>query len=278
MNDLDPEEIRITEEPYDGSAAQVLVPDYVAEIRAMYPDWTPDVPPRLTPEDVEPPAGRWVVAYLRAEPVGCAALKRLDDHTAEIKRVYVAPEARGKGVARAILARLEQIAQDVGYTRLRMDTGARQPASVALFSSSGYERIADYNGNPVAAYWFEKRLAMTSTPEHRVTIRIAAQRDTVAIAPLLGQLGLPDRCRRAGRAARAADRAPRRAGARRRARRRGRGRRRLPADRRCSSGPIRSAGSPRWSSTTATGAAAWRTRYSTRSRSRRSSKAASGSR
>ena len=73
--------------------------------------------------------------------------------------MYVAPEARGRGVARALLARLEEIARDVGYTTLRMDTGARQPASVSLFSSIGYARIADYNGNPVAAYWFEKRLA-----------------------------------------------------------------------------------------------------------------------
>jgi pimeloyl-ACP methyl ester carboxylesterase/ribosomal protein S18 acetylase RimI-like enzyme len=151
--------IRIAEEPYDGPVGQLLVHDYVAEIRAMYPDWTPDVPPRLTPEDVEPPTGRWLVAYRDGEPVGCAALKRLDPTTAEIKRVYVAPEARGLGVARALLARLERIARDVGYTTLRMDTGARQPASVALFSKVGYDQIADYNGNPVAAYWFEKRLA-----------------------------------------------------------------------------------------------------------------------
>jgi GNAT superfamily N-acetyltransferase len=137
----------------------VLVSDYVAEIRAMYPDWTPDVPPRLTPADVEPPQGRWLVAYRDGEPVGCVALKRLDPTTAEIKRVYVAPEARGLGVARALLARLEEVARDVGYTTLRMDTGARQPASVALFEKVGYEQIADYNGNPVAAYWFEKRLA-----------------------------------------------------------------------------------------------------------------------
>ncbi len=150
--------IRIAEEPYDGPGATRLVPAYVAEIREMYPDWTPDVPPRLSAEDVEPPAGRWVVAYRDSQPVGCAALKRLDDRTAEIKRVYVAPEARAAGVARAMLARLEQIAHAVGYTTVRMDTGARQPASVALFTSSGYERIADYNGNPVAAYWFEKRL------------------------------------------------------------------------------------------------------------------------
>jgi pimeloyl-ACP methyl ester carboxylesterase/GNAT superfamily N-acetyltransferase len=151
--------ISLTEESYDGPAAQILVPAYVDEIRAMYPDWTPDVPPRLTPKDVEPPEGRWLVAYRGRQPVGCAALKRLDDDTAEIKRVYVAPEARGTGVARALLARLEAIARMIGYITVRMDTGARQPASVALFGSAGYEQIADYNGNPVAAYWFEKRLA-----------------------------------------------------------------------------------------------------------------------
>jgi pimeloyl-ACP methyl ester carboxylesterase/GNAT superfamily N-acetyltransferase len=151
--------ISLTEESYDGPAAQVLIPAYVDEIRAMYPDWTPDVPPRLTSEDVEPPRGRWLVAYRKRRPVGCAALKRLDDDTAEIKRVYVAPEARGTGVARALLARLEAIARMIGYITVRMDTGARQPASVALFGSAGYEQIADYNGNPVAAYWFEKRLA-----------------------------------------------------------------------------------------------------------------------
>jgi len=152
-------QIRLAEEPYDGPGGQRLVPAYVDEIRAMYPDWTPNVPPRLTPQDVEPPKGRWLVAYRGAQPIGCAALKRLDERTAEIKRVYVAPEARGTGVARALLEHLEKIAQTVGYERLRLDTGARQPASVALFTSIGYEAIPDYNGNPVAAYWFEKRLS-----------------------------------------------------------------------------------------------------------------------
>jgi pimeloyl-ACP methyl ester carboxylesterase/GNAT superfamily N-acetyltransferase len=153
------EEIRLAEEAYDGPGGQTLVPAYVDEIRAMYPDWTPDDPPRLTAHDVEPPAGRWLVAYRGKDPIGCAALKRLDDSTGEIKRVYVAPDARGTGVARALLARLETIAQSVGYDRLRLDTGAEQPASVALFTSIGYEQIPDYNGNPVGAYWFEKRLA-----------------------------------------------------------------------------------------------------------------------
>ena len=152
-------EIRILEEPFDTPTSATLVADYVAEIRAMYPEWTPNVPPRMTARDVEPPDGRWLVAYRHGQPVGCAGLKRIDDETAEVKRIYVAREARGAGMARALLSRLEVIARDVGYRAIRLDTGAKQQASVALFSSSGYASISDYNGNPVAAYWFEKRLA-----------------------------------------------------------------------------------------------------------------------
>jgi pimeloyl-ACP methyl ester carboxylesterase/GNAT superfamily N-acetyltransferase len=154
-----PDAPRIVEEPLDGPGATTLLPAYLAEIHALYPDWTPDVPPRLTAEDVEPPNGRWLIAYQGSKPIGSAALKRLDDDTAEVKRVYVAPEARGTGVARALLARLEEVARTAGYSRLRLDTGPRQPASVALLHSSGYKPIADYNANAVAAFWFEKRLA-----------------------------------------------------------------------------------------------------------------------
>jgi GNAT superfamily N-acetyltransferase len=151
--------LTVAEERFDSPASSALVTDYVAEIRAMYPEWTPDVPPRMTERDVEPPGGRWLVAYRSGRAVGCAGLKRLDARTAEIKRIYVVPEARGTGVARALLTHVERAARTAGYEIVRLDTGARQPASVALFSSSGYEPIADYNGNPVAAYWFEKRLA-----------------------------------------------------------------------------------------------------------------------
>jgi pimeloyl-ACP methyl ester carboxylesterase/GNAT superfamily N-acetyltransferase len=154
--------VRVVEDRFDSPASQALVSDYVAEIKAMYPDWTPDVPPRMSARDVEPPDGRWLVAYVDGRPVGCAGLKRIDDRAAEIKRIYVVPEARGAGVARALLGRLEAAARTTGYGLVRLDTGARQQASVALFSSSGYEPIGDYNGNPVAAYWFEKRLFQPS--------------------------------------------------------------------------------------------------------------------
>jgi GNAT superfamily N-acetyltransferase len=152
------DELRLVEEPFDGPGAAALFPGFVADIRALYPDWTPNVPPRLTAQDVKPPAGRWLIAYRRETPIGCGGLKRLDERTAEIKRLYVAETARGTGVARALIAGLEEIASAVGYQALRLDTGPKQQASLALFRSSGYRPIDDYNGNPVAAYWFEKRL------------------------------------------------------------------------------------------------------------------------
>jgi ribosomal protein S18 acetylase RimI-like enzyme len=149
----------VREEPFNTPTSARLVADYVAEIQAMYPEWSPNVPPRMTQADVEPPDGRWLVAYRDGTAVGCAGLKRLDERTAEIKRIYVAPAGRRLGVARALIEGLEAAAREAGYDTVRLDTGAKQAASVALFRASGYEEIADYNDNPVAAYWFEKRLA-----------------------------------------------------------------------------------------------------------------------
>jgi pimeloyl-ACP methyl ester carboxylesterase/GNAT superfamily N-acetyltransferase len=151
--------IRVQEGRFDTPEPAALVSEYVAEIKAMYPEWTPDVPPRMDARDVEPPDGRWLIAYRNGRAVGCAGLKRLDEQTAEIKRIYVRPEARGDGVARALITRVEELARETGYTTIRLDTGAKQQASVALFLSSGYQAIADYNGNPVAAHWFEKQIA-----------------------------------------------------------------------------------------------------------------------
>ena len=126
----------------------------------MYPEWTPDVPPRMTGRDVEPPDGRWLVAYRDGRPAGCAGTeadrrKRGRDQADLCRHQRLA----AAGWPGRCSSRLEEIAREVGYRVIRLDTGAKQQASVALFRSSGYEPIADYNGNPVAAYWFEKRLA-----------------------------------------------------------------------------------------------------------------------
>jgi pimeloyl-ACP methyl ester carboxylesterase/GNAT superfamily N-acetyltransferase len=158
-------QLRVCEESFDTPVSATLVADYVAEIKAMYPWWTPDIAPRMSGRDVEPPNGRWLVAYRDGRAVGCGGLKRIDERAAEIKRIYVTPEARGAGVARALLTGLENAATHAGYEVVCLDTGAKQQASVRLFTSSGYEPIADYNGNPVAAYWFEKRLTPSESSD-----------------------------------------------------------------------------------------------------------------
>jgi GNAT superfamily N-acetyltransferase len=72
--------------------------------------------------------------------------------------MYVEPDARSRGHARRLLRGLEDAARRLGYTTVRLDTGPKQPHAAALYASAGYEEIADYNGNPLASYWAEKRL------------------------------------------------------------------------------------------------------------------------
>jgi GNAT superfamily N-acetyltransferase len=98
------------------------------------------------------------VAYVDGMPSGCGAFKRLDDQHIEIKRVYVAPEARGRGVAKAIVGRLEELAREAGYSVARLDTGNNQPEADALYRTLGYTEIADYNANPWASNWYQKSL------------------------------------------------------------------------------------------------------------------------
>jgi len=130
----------------------------MAEIVPLYPGWTPDTGPSATADELSPPTGLFLVAYVDDEPVGCGGIKRLSDEAAELKRLYVAPTVRNQSVARALVAALEDAARDAGYQVVRLDTGAEQPAAVRLFRSAGYIEIDDYNANPFASYWFEKRL------------------------------------------------------------------------------------------------------------------------
>jgi GNAT superfamily N-acetyltransferase len=150
--------VTVRAEPADAEPGRSLLAEYYTEIAARYPDWSPSLGSTASVADMSPPDGRFVVAYVEDEPAGCGTVKRLDESTGEIKRIYVRPDARGHGVARSILAALEEAAAEIGYTRVRLDTGERQPEAQALFRSSGYTEIPDYNGNPWAAFWFEKEL------------------------------------------------------------------------------------------------------------------------
>lgn len=132
--------LRIVAEPFDGSAGALLVPMVQQEYVARYggPDQTP-----LDPAEFAGPRGRFLIAYDGAVPVGCGGI-RLAEGVAEIKRMYVDPAYRGRGIARALLAALEDAAADAGCSDIRLETGTAQPEALALYASSGYERIPPY--------------------------------------------------------------------------------------------------------------------------------------
>jgi GNAT superfamily N-acetyltransferase len=129
-----------------------------AEMVELYADTGMARMPPAGPEDFAAPGGAYVVGFVEGEPVCGGGLKRLPDGAVEIKRMYVVPAARRRGAARALLTALESTARDLGYSIVRLDTGAKQPHAKALYAASGFVEVGDYNDNPYAAYWGEKRL------------------------------------------------------------------------------------------------------------------------
>lgn len=106
------------------------------------------------------PHGRFVLAGPDEAPIVCGAVQFLDADRAEIKRMWVAPSARGQGLARALLAHLELLVRDAGRTESLLDTNSALTSAVALYTSSGYVPVPDYNGNPDANAWFAKSLEL----------------------------------------------------------------------------------------------------------------------
>jgi len=130
------------------------------EIAVMYDglELDGDTMPRAGPRELSPPGGAFIVGFCAQEPICCGGVKRLDERTCEIKKMYVVPNRRGQGVARALLFALEEKARELGYTIARLDTGPRQTNAQGLYESEGYVAIEDFNGNPVASFWGEKPL------------------------------------------------------------------------------------------------------------------------
>ncbi len=146
----------LRQEPLDGTAGSALLAAFVEEIARLYRGWTPAAGPSATTEELSPPSGLFLVAYEEDRPVGCGGIKRLSETAAELKRLYVIPQVRKRGLAHSLIAALEDGARHAGYRVLRLDTGSKQPAALKLFRSLGYSEIDDYNNNPHASYWFEK--------------------------------------------------------------------------------------------------------------------------
>lgn len=111
-----------------------------------------------TPDEMLPPSGTFLVGFDGERAVAIGGLRDLGGGVCEIKRMYVVPEARSRGVGRALLEALEQAGRDLGYKGVRLDAGPEQQHSRVLFGATGYLEIERYNHNHIADYFAEKPL------------------------------------------------------------------------------------------------------------------------
>ena len=108
--------------------------------------------------ELRPPAGLFLVATLRGEPVGCGALKFHGDQPTELKRMWVAESARALGIGRRLLDELERHAAAGGARVIRLETNKTLSEAMSLYRSAGYREVDAFNDEPYAHHWFEKLL------------------------------------------------------------------------------------------------------------------------
>jgi GNAT superfamily N-acetyltransferase len=144
----------------DQEPAATLAQGMRVEIAAIYDGLELDGPdmPTAGPDELSPPHGTFIVGFDEDVPVCCGGLKRLPDGACEIKKMFVVPNARGRGVARALLVELERRARELGYAVARLDTGPKQARARRMYERAGYAPVANFNANPVATFFGEKAL------------------------------------------------------------------------------------------------------------------------
>jgi GNAT superfamily N-acetyltransferase len=126
---------------YDSPVAMVLIEELQREYVVRY-GGRDDTP--VDPAQFVAPDGAFLVMRVDGEPAGCAGLRRHDDRRVEVKRMFVRPTFRGRGLSRWLLARVEDQARTLGYTRALMETGLKQPEAMHLYETSGYEPIPGF--------------------------------------------------------------------------------------------------------------------------------------
>jgi putative acetyltransferase len=140
MDALGRSSIEIRRADIASPTVQQLISALNAELNDRYPEEGANFF-RLDADEVADGRGAFLVATMDGRAVGCGAVRRLEPKVAEIKRMYVAPEARGRGVGRHILVELEAEARRLGVQRLVLETGPRQPEAMTLYSRAGYVEI-----------------------------------------------------------------------------------------------------------------------------------------
>lgn len=139
--------------------ARQCLRSYFAELeRRSGAPFDPDTGATAKPNEIRPPAGLFLVAYLRDAPIGCGALKHFPDGVSDLKRMWVAEPARGLGIGRRLLAELEARAAERGSRVVRLETSRLLAEAIGLYLSAGYAEVPAFNDEPFADHWFEKRL------------------------------------------------------------------------------------------------------------------------
>lgn len=141
--------ITISEEPFDAPDSQELLAELEADLRRRYRG---DNQHPVTPSPLDV-ASFLVARDGHARPVGCVALRRRDDGSFEIKRMYVRPEARGHRLGDRLLSEIEDRARGLGASRVKLETGTAQPEAMAVYERNGYRPIepyGDYKDSPMS--------------------------------------------------------------------------------------------------------------------------------
>jgi len=128
------------------SAADPRSVQLIAEVQAVYAGLygSEDDSP-VAADEFHPPLGTFLLAMdAKGHPIGCVGLRRHEEHVAEIKRMYVRPDYRRQGYARALLVAAEDGARRLGYTAIVLETGQVQPEAMALYEGHGYQPIPGF--------------------------------------------------------------------------------------------------------------------------------------
>ena len=158
-----PANVTVTVEPYGDEGPQWVVAQAEAEIVLRYGDLDGDER-GLTAAMFDPPIGAFLVARrgdAAGPPLGGVGVRAIRPGVGQIRRLWVDPAFRGHGIARALMAGIEDAARELGLTELRLGTGDAQPEAIALYASSGWQRVfVGRDGRPVPDrhIWFVKQL------------------------------------------------------------------------------------------------------------------------
>ncbi|MEI5680014.1 MULTISPECIES: bifunctional helix-turn-helix transcriptional regulator/GNAT family N-acetyltransferase [unclassified Mesorhizobium] len=151
--------VTIGEEDANSADAQQCMALYIEELATRFEEgFDTSKGNSVSGSEFIRPHGSFLIARLDGSPAGCGAVRMLDAATAEIKRMWVAPSARGLGVAGRMLHKLEEIARELGAQTVYLDTNRALREAQSLYKRDGYAEIKPYNDNPYADHWFAKRL------------------------------------------------------------------------------------------------------------------------